>query len=213
MIETESQRRLYKRASHYYDFLDWPFEYFRYRKLRRELWKDLNGRILDLGAGTGRNALYYPAEAEVVTADLSPEMLKHARRRIEGVGRAPFLVVTDALGLCFRDGEFDTCVSTFLFCVFPDELQERALREVRRVLKPGGRIILLEYVYSRNRWKRGWMRITSPVVERLFGARFDRRTREHLTQAGFHLIEEEFVYSDVILKLVGQKPVGTIDPK
>jgi len=86
--------------------------------------------------------------AEVVTADLSPEMLERARRRLESLGRQPQIVVTDALDMGFRDGEFDICVSTFLFCVLPDELQEQALCEVRRVLKPGGMIILLEYVYS-----------------------------------------------------------------
>lgn len=197
-------RRLYQRASLYYDLIDWPLEQFRYKTIRRKLWKDVGGRILDLGAGTGRNAPFYPADSDVVTADLSPEMLERARRRIRALGRAPQIVVTDALGLDFKDGEFDVCVSTFLFCVLPDELQERALREVRRVLKPGGKVYLLEYVYSQNSIRRLWMRMFAPLVARLYGARFDRRTGEHMEAAGFKMLERRFVHSDILLLLVGQ---------
>lgn len=202
--DTDYLRKLYKRASIYYDLLDLPMEHFRYRTLRQELWKSLSGQILDLGAGTGRNAIFYPAGSEVVTADLSPEMLERARKRIKAVGRKPNIVVADALDLKFQDGEFDACVSTFLFCVLSDELQEKALREVRRVLKPGGKIYLLEYMYSKDPLRRLWMRILSPLVEGLYGARFDRNTRKHLLEAGFKFVEERFVHADIVLKIVGQ---------
>lgn len=202
--ERERLRGLYDRASLYYDFLDWPMEMLRYRRIRQDLWRGLGGRILDLGAGTGRNAAYYPAGADVVSADLSRSMLARARARLEAAGREPRIVVTDALALAFGDRKFDVCVSTFLFCVLPDELQPRALAEIRRVLKPGGKVYLLEYAYSKNPWRRLWMRAISPVVEALYGARFDRRTHEHMAAAGFRVSEREFVASDVLLKLVGE---------
>lgn len=82
------------------------------------------------------------------------------------------------------------------------------LPEILRVLKPGGKVCLLEYVNSRRPWRRLWMRVLSRCVEALYGARFDRDTRAHLIKAGFSLIEERFVHADIILKLVGQKVAG-----
>lgn len=210
-MDSGKLRQLYGRASLYYDWLDWPQERFRYRALRPGLWRGLKGRILDLGAGTGHNAPYYPADADVVTADLCPEMLALARRRIERLGRRPDIRVTDAVKLDFADGEFDSCVSTFLFCVLPDDMQEKALREIRRVLKPGGEVRILEYVYSANPVRRLWMRALAPVVETLYGARFDRRTAELVPAAGLQLVEREFVYSDIILRLGARRPFGAPD--
>lgn len=197
-------RDLYRRASRYYDILDWPFEHCRYRRLRRDLWSGLQGRILDLGAGTGRNAAHYPPRAEVVATDLSLEMLRRARPRIVAASHRPALVVSDALELALRTGTLDACVSTFLFCVLPDEVQASALGEIRRVLRPGGRLYLLEYTYSRRPIRRLWMATLAPLVQWLYGARFDRRTREHVLRAGFRLVEEGFVCADTILLLVAE---------
>lgn len=189
-----------------YDALDWPFEFFRYRRLRPRLWRGLSGRVLDLGAGTGRNVPFYPEAAAVNAVDLSPAMLARAARRVARCGGTAECAVMDARRLEFPAASFDACVSTFLFCVLPDEAQRAALAEVRRVLKPGGRLRLLEYVYSQSPVRRLGMRILSPLVERVYGARFDRRTREHLAKAGFQLDHEEFVHGDILLLLAASRP-------
>ncbi len=131
-------------------------------------------------------------------------MLRRAEGRIRACGRTPEIVVADVLNLGFREGEFDAVVSTFLFCVLPDELQVQALREVRRVLRPGGRVHLLEYVYSQRPLRRLLMKTLAPMVEGLYGARFDRRTPEHLETAGFRILERRFVHDDVLLYLCAE---------
>lgn len=188
-------------AGAWYDLLDGPFEHFRYRSLRPRLWTGLEGRVLDLGAGTGRNAHCYPQGAAVVAVDSSPAMLERAALRIARCGKKAECAVMDARRLEFPAGSFDACVSTFLFCVLPDADQAEVLTEVGRVLKPGGRLRLLEYVFSHNPARRLGMRLLSPWVEFVYGARFDRRTREHLHAAGFRLDHAEFVHGDILLLL------------
>ena len=72
----------YQRIAWAYDFLDFPFEFGRYRKIRPQLFCGLSGRILDAGVGTGRNFPFYPANSTVIGIDLSPAMLAHAQRRL-----------------------------------------------------------------------------------------------------------------------------------
>src|SRR5215204_2816659 len=136
----------YQRIAPLYDLLDLPFEYGRYRHIRPLLFEGLSGSILDAGVGTGRNIRFYPAIANVIGIDISPAMLTRADRRAREVGRAIDLRLMDVTDLTLPDRSFDAAVASFLFCVLPDEQQEPALREIARVLKPGGTLRLLEYV-------------------------------------------------------------------
>lgn len=179
--------------------LDWPFERFRYGRLRRRLFEGLTGgRLLDVGVGTGRNLAYYPPGAASVGVDVSRAMLTKAKARAEGLGRPVRLAQMDATALGLRDASFDTIVATFLFCVLPDVLHPPALAELRRVCRPDGRIILLEYQYSRRPWRRLPMQFLAPYVEWMYGARFDRRLAERLGRADLEVVSDTFLYSDVI---------------
>jgi ubiquinone/menaquinone biosynthesis C-methylase UbiE len=80
-----SASRQYQRIAPFYDLLELPFEYGRYRRLRRLVFDGLSGRILDAGVGTGRNVEFYPRGAEVVGIDISPAMLAQARRRLKKI--------------------------------------------------------------------------------------------------------------------------------
>jgi SAM-dependent methyltransferase len=84
---------------------------------------------------------------------------------------------------------FDAAVATFLFCALPDELQIPALRELGRVVRPGGLIRLLEYVRPRGTVRRFISRIWQPWVAWAYGASFDRQTEKHVPPAGLHLVE------------------------
>jgi ubiquinone/menaquinone biosynthesis C-methylase UbiE len=188
----------YERIAPFYDLLDLPFEYARYRRIRPLLFQGLKGRLLDAGVGTGRNIPFYPPGTSVVGIDLSPAMLARAARRRRLLGAQVELRQMDVTRLGFADHSFDAAVSTFLFCVLPDDVQVPALRELGRVVKAGGEIRLLEYVRPRGAVRRAITRLWEPWVAWAYGAGFDRRTEEHVPQAGLELTAFRFVADDLI---------------
>lgn len=192
----------YGAIARFYDLLDLPFENARYRPIRERLFEGLGGTILDAGVGTGRNIPFYPPGADVVGIDLSPAMLARARQRAAGLGRAVDLLVMDAAATAFADGRFDGIVATFLFCVLGEAEQLPALRELWRLVKPGGEIRLVEYVYSKRPAKRLVMRLWAPWVRLMYGAAFDRGTERYIAAAGLRIAEERFVFEDIIKLLV-----------
>ncbi len=188
----------YQRIAPFYDVLDLPFEYGRYRKIRPQLFAGLSGLILDAGVGTGRNFPFYPPGARIVGIDLSPAMLARAARRRPS-GRAEIeLRQMDVTRIDLPDCHFDAAVATFLFCVLPDELQVPALRELNRVTKPGGIIRLLEYTRPQGAIRRAMTKVWEPWVRWAYGAGFDRRTEQHIPEAGLRLIQSRFVVDDLI---------------
>lgn len=208
MMETATSNfARYQRIAPFYDLLDLPFEHRRYRKIRPQLFAGLSGRLLDAGVGTGRNFPFYPAGAKVVGIDLSPAMLARAARRLGSATGEVALRHMDVTRIELPDHHFDAAVATFLFCVLPDELQVPALREMGRVVKPGGIIRLLEYTRPRGTVRRAMTRLWEPWVRWAYGAGFDRRTEEHVPQAGLHLVGSRFVVDDLI-KLVEARSAG-----
>lgn len=191
----------YQRIAPFYDLLDLPFERKRYSTLRPLMFLDLGGRLLDAGIGTGRNCAYYPPDAEVSGVDNSTAMLERARLRCPAVAQAGHLYQMDVTDLKFPAGSFDAAVATFLFCVLPNDLQVPALRELGRVVKPGGLIRLLEYVRPRGKFRRIMSRIWQPWIAWAYGASFDRETQRRVPDVGPVVVESRFVVDD-LLKLI-----------
>jgi ubiquinone/menaquinone biosynthesis C-methylase UbiE len=188
----------YQRIAPLYDLLDLPFEYGRYRAIRPLLFAGLSGRVLDVGVGTGRNMPFYPPGAEMVGIDLSPAMLARAKRRRSKRGVKVELRPGDVTRLEFPDASFDAVVATFLFCVLPEAQQAPALAELRRVVKPGGDIRLLEYVRPTGAVRQVIARLWEPWMRFAYGAGFDRRTEEHVSEAGLEVVEARFVVDDLV---------------
>jgi len=195
----------YNFTSKFYDILDAPFEAFRYKNIRKTIWKLGKGRILDAGIGTGRNIPFYPKNSEVFGIDLSNGMLKKAKKRAEKLNRKVKIHKMDIIKTTFPDNYFDTIVSTFLFCVLTDELQPKALKEMKRICKSTGRLILLEYEYSKNPLRKFFMRLMAPYVELIYGARFDRNTLANIKKEKFHILKNSYAHSDII-KIIVLKP-------
>lgn len=197
----------YQRIAPFYDWLDLPFEYGRYRKIRPLLFAGLSGLILDAGVGTGRNFPFYPRDAKIVGIDLSPAMLARAEHRRPSAATEVELLQMDVTCLGFPDRHFDAAVSTFLFCVLPDALQVPALKELARVVKPGGVIRLLEYTLPSGALRRASTKLWAPWVHWAYGASFDRQTERHVPKAGLQVIESRYVVDDLI-KLISARSAG-----
>lgn len=201
-------RETYHRIAGFYDLLELPFEYGRYRPLRRELFRGLRGTVLDAGVGTGRNVPFYPPGAFVVAIDLSPTMLARARRALAPLASRAALLEMNVLETAFADRAFDAVAASFLFCVLDYDQQLSGLVELARVCKPGGEIRLLDYTYSDNPLRRLLMRLTAPLVRSLYGAAFDRNTERYLSAAGLELVERRYLYRDIIRMLVVRPAAG-----
>ena len=199
----------YERIAPFYDLLDLPFERRRYRALRPLLFRGLAGQLLDAGIGTGRNCEFYPPAATVSGIDTSPAMLARAYDRCPTLAAGGRLYQMDVTALEFPTGSFDGAVATFLFCVLPDDQQVPALRELGRVVKPGGLIRLLEYVRPRGTFRRILSRIWQPWIAWAYGASFDRHTERHIPEAGLELVESRYVVDDLV-KLITARPARLV---
>ena len=200
------QNKTYDRIAPLYDFLDLPYEYTWRGRLRGRMFEGLAGRILDAGVGTGRNIPFYPKRAEVIGIDASAGMLEHAQRRAERLGRKVELHAMDMMKTAFPDGHFDAIVSTFVFCVLDDEQQLPALKELRRICKPGGTIRLLDYTLSSRPLTRLLMRTLEQMSNRIFAARYNAQTEAYVERAGLTTVQRRFVFSDMV-RLLELKPV------
>jgi len=147
---------------------------------RRWLVGGARGRTLDVGCGTGRNLPLYASGVRVVGLDPSVEAVGRARRRAPHVP----LVLASAEALPFRAQVFDTVVSSLVFCSVPEPA--RGLAEVRRVLRPGGRLRMIEHVRSTRPWKARWQDRLQPAWTRFTGGcRWNRDTERAVESAGF----------------------------
>ncbi len=204
--ETARTQRRYDRQAGLYDLMEIPWELMATRRLRRRLWADVQGEaILEVGVGTGKNLPYHPQGARVVALDISPRMLRRAASRARRLGRDVDLLLADAQRLPFRDGAFGAATATFVFCSVPDPIA--GLREVRRVVRDGGRVHLLEHVRARNPLAGRIMDLLNPIWVRLTGANINRDTVANVVTAGItaDTVESRFAIFRLIRGSAGER--------
>lgn len=194
--QTTAIRKRYNRTAAYYDLLDRMFA----ASLRKRVLALARGEVLEVGVGTGANLPYYPPGCEVTAIDFSPAMVARAAVR---AARAPVpvrLLEMDAEHLDFPDDSFDTVVATCVFCSVPDPVQ--GLREVRRVCRPQGQIILLEHVRSENPVIGRLMDILNPISPYLVGCNINRRTMENVEKSGLRTSSVEDIFAKIVKLIV-----------
>lgn len=194
---TAATRARYDRIAPFYDAMECISER-RIAPWRGAVWRHVIGpRVLEIGVGTGKNIPYHPPAMRVTAFDLSSRMLERACARA-GVRRADLdLCQADAQALPFADASFDTAVGTFVFCSVPDPVL--GLRELRRVLKPGGQLLLVEHVLSERWLWRPMMHAVNPLVVRVMGANINRETVGNVGRAGFTDPRVEYLWLDIVL--------------
>ena len=151
--------------------------------MRKKLVKNAEGRTLEVGIGTGNNIPFYSGSVELTGIDLSEKMISIAQKKVQG-GTEINLQVMDAEDMLFDDNFFDTVVSFGTLCSIPDP--DRGLKEIRRVCRDGGKILMLEHVRSNNRIAGKLMDLVNPLTRRIIGDNINRRTYENLINAGFN---------------------------
>jgi ubiquinone/menaquinone biosynthesis C-methylase UbiE len=183
-----------------YDKIEWLMER-RFRPWREKLWQSVTGpRVLEVGVGTGKNMEFWPLNCEMTAIDLTPGMLDIAHQRIKSLNRQADLRLGDVQHLEFPVACFDTVVATCVFCSVPDPIQ--GLREVSRVVRPGGQIVLLEHVRIDRPVIGTVMDILAPLIVRLNGANINRRTVENVRLAGLEIQRVENLDDMGMFKLI-----------
>jgi len=161
------------------------------------------GRTLEVAIGTGLNLPHYSPGVHLTGVDLTPEMLALARRRSADLGRPVDLAEGDAQALPFADSTFDTVICTYAMCSVPDE--RATVLEMKRVLKPGGRLILLDHIRS-SVLPLFWLQRLMALAPSRDRDELTRRPREHVEAAGFTIEESDRLRAGVIERLVARTP-------
>ncbi|MCY1078488.1 class I SAM-dependent methyltransferase [Archangium lansingense] len=169
---------------------------------RRELLAGAKGDVLEVAVGTGKNLGFYPEGCRVTGLDFSRSMLDEASRRAQALGRPFEAKEGDVTALPFADASFDTVSCTLAVCTFGDPLA--ALREMRRVCRPGGSVLLLEHVLPRDRPLARFAQAVAPLARKAVGCNPNRDTLALLREAGLNVDSVRGRVRDIILTVVAR---------
>lgn len=202
--ETERVRAIQDKEAPRYERQISFFERILFKGGREWACSRAEGDVLELAAGTARNLPHYPDGVKITGVELSPEMLAIARGRAEKLEREADLRVGDVQQLEFQDESFDTVVCTLGLCTIPDP--RRAVAEARRVLRPGGRLLLLEHVRSPSRPVRVVERLLEPLAVRFAADHLTREPLDYLDSEGFEIEELERTKWGIVERVAARKP-------
>lgn len=176
--------RKYDSFANWYDPILWITEVAGVGALRRLLLREAHGRVLEVAAGTGKNFPYYGRDCRILAADLSPNMLEIARQRARSVPVEFCLADTERLP--FPEHAFDTVVSSFAACTFPDPVA--AVREMARVCRKSGRVLMLEHGRSSIEPFGWWQDEFADFQARHLGCHWNREPLEIAQEAGLRVV-------------------------
>jgi len=202
--ETSRVRRIYDKLAPKFDKRVSFWERHLFKDGREWVCRQANGDVLEIAVGTGRNLPYYPKEIRLTGIELSPAMLDIALQRARSLDVEADLQLGDAHQLAFSDDSFDTVVCTLSLCSIPDDA--RAVSEIRRVLRPGGFLLLLEHTRSRVALVRLFQWLFERVTVPLEGDHQLREPLVHLREQKFEIETVERYGWGIVERVVACKP-------
>ena len=190
-----------------YDIFMFPIEKFGLKKLRAKALSFLEGeRILEIGVGTGLNIRFYPKNAKIVAVEPKFEMLRRAVKRAENFDGKIFFISASVEFLPFKDDFFDSILGTFVFCEVGRPA--KGFKELLRVLKPSGRLVLLEHVKPSGEFLSKVFDLANNFTS-VFGENINRKTLEIAIDTGFVIEKAVDVYGDFVKLVIARKHAST----
>jgi len=162
----------YNKKALWYDILEKIPEFLGVNRIRRNFLRKASGNVLEVAAGTGNNLRHYPKDCQITLIDLSSAMLKIASQKAQKQRLTVSIQEMDAESLEFPDDAFDTVVDSLSLCTFTQPVQ--ALREMARVCKPNGQILLLEHGRSSKESLARWQDRKAGKHAKRFGCNWNR---------------------------------------
>jgi ubiquinone/menaquinone biosynthesis C-methylase UbiE len=204
VTETERVRQISDKTAPRYDRQMGFWDRVLFAGAREWVCSQASGETLEIAIGSGRNLPHYPADVQLTGVELSPKMIELARQRAVELGRTVDLRLGDAEALEFADESFDTVVCTFGLCTIPDD--RRAVSEVRRVLRTGGRFVLAEHVRSPIPAVRAVERALEPLTLRFEADHLTREPLEHIRAEGFDVQRLERSKWGIVERVAAARP-------
>jgi ubiquinone/menaquinone biosynthesis C-methylase UbiE len=182
----------YDRFARWYDLVEGIPDVLGVRKLRQRLLRPASGNVLEVAVGTGKNLRYYPRGCRIIAVDVSRQMLNVARQRAAKLSMDVSFSLADAAALPFPDKSFDTVVSSLTTCTFPNPVA--ALREMARVCRTDGRVLLLEHGRSDREWLGRWQDRREDSFAKQLGCHWNRKPLDLVRKAGLKINNSRRVF-------------------
>jgi ubiquinone/menaquinone biosynthesis C-methylase UbiE len=203
MMDISTQKK-WNFSATFYDLLAWGPER-RWAPRKRELFSNMQGKVLFVAVGTGQDIPFFPPGRTIIGIDISPRMLARARERAAQYPGSLELRVMDVHALELPDHSFDQVVTSCTFCSVPDPVA--GLMALRRVLKPGGELYMFEHTGSRVFPFNRMLDVMTPVWKPI-GPEMNRNTVANVEKAGFEIRQVSNVYLDVVKTIIATSPAA-----
>ncbi len=184
--------------SKWYDFFMSPLEKNKFKRIRKELLSKATGQVLEIGSGTGINFPLYRGVDKVVATEPSPHMIERSRQKHQQFFVPIMMVQANAEDLPFAENSFDTVVATLVFCTIPNP--EKAMEEIIRVCKPGGKILFFEHIKMDNDFLAALQEVLTPGWKKICdGCCLNRDTLGLLKENNLQINEMKNYYNGLFI--------------